>query len=99
MTLTNVPRIRDVETMVELLQQLGAEAEWTGPNDVRVHAREIATPEIDAALAKGKGGLIDFMTYPGEFHYFTREHVLRDAWQRVDRFFAKHLKGVTAATN
>ena len=54
---------------------------------------------IDAALAKGKGGLIDFMVYPGEFHYFTREQVLRDAWQRVDRFFAKHLKGVTAATN
>ena len=24
------------------------------------------------------------MTYPGEFHYFTREHVLRDAWTRVD---------------
>lgn len=52
---------------------------------------------IDAALAKGKGGLIDFMTYPGEFHYFTREHVLRDAWQRVDRFFAKHLRGINAA--
>ena len=31
------------------------------------------------------------MTYPGEFHYFTREHVLRDAWTRVDAFFAKHL--------
>ena len=27
------------------------------------------------------------MTYPGEFHYFTREHVLRDAWHRVDDFF------------
>ena len=53
---------------------------------------------IDAALAKGKGGLIDFMTYPGEFHYFTREHVLRDAWQRVDRFFAKHLKGADGAS-
>ncbi len=32
------------------------------------------------------------MTYPGEFHYFTREHVLRDAWTRVDRFFDKYLK-------
>ncbi len=54
---------------------------------------------IDEALAKGKGGLIDFMVYPGEFHYFTRAHVLRDAWQRVDRFFARHLKGATVATN
>lgn len=47
---------------------------------------------IDEALKKGKGDLVEFMTYPGEFHYFTREHVLRDAWSRVDRFFAKHLK-------
>ena len=29
--------------------------------------------------------------YPGELHYFWRAHVLRDAWQRVDRFFATHL--------
>ena len=47
---------------------------------------------IDEALKRGKGDLVEFMTYPGEFHYFTREHVLRDAWNRVDRFFAKHLK-------
>ena len=46
---------------------------------------------IDALLEDRKQ--FDFMIYPGEFHYFTREHVLRDAWHRVDRFFAKHLKG------
>ena len=46
---------------------------------------------IDAALKAGKGDLVEFMTYPGEFHYFTREHVLKDAWSRVDKFFAKHL--------
>ena len=38
-TLSNVPRIRDVETMVELLADVGAEVEWLGPNDVRVDAR------------------------------------------------------------
>jgi dipeptidyl aminopeptidase/acylaminoacyl peptidase len=47
---------------------------------------------IDELLKQNKG-LTEFMTYPGEFHYFTREHVLRDAWNRVDRFFAEHLKG------
>jgi len=47
---------------------------------------------VDEALKKGKGDLVEFMTYPGEFHYFTREHVLRDAWSRVERFFAAHLK-------
>jgi UDP-N-acetylglucosamine 1-carboxyvinyltransferase len=32
--LSNVPRIRDVETMVELLADLGADVEWTGSNEV-----------------------------------------------------------------
>ena len=48
---------------------------------------------IDELLKKGKGDLVSFMTYPGEFHYFTREHVLKDAWSRVERFFAANLKG------
>ncbi len=48
---------------------------------------------IDEALKKGKGDLVSFMMYPGEFHYFTRAHVLRDAWHRVDDFFAVHLRG------
>jgi dipeptidyl aminopeptidase/acylaminoacyl peptidase len=47
---------------------------------------------IDEALKKHKGDLISFMIYPGEFHYFTREHVLRDAWHRVDDFFDLHLR-------
>jgi hypothetical protein len=29
--------------------------------------------------------------YPGEFHYFQRAHVLRDAWRRVESFFGRHL--------
>jgi UDP-N-acetylglucosamine 1-carboxyvinyltransferase len=48
--LTNVPRIRDVETMLTLLRSLGAEAEWTGDNEVRVHAQEVSN-EVDADLA------------------------------------------------
>jgi UDP-N-acetylglucosamine 1-carboxyvinyltransferase len=36
-TLTNVPRIRDVDTMLELLADLGADASWCGANEVRVH--------------------------------------------------------------
>jgi dipeptidyl aminopeptidase/acylaminoacyl peptidase len=47
---------------------------------------------VDELLKKGKGHLVSFMTYPGEFHYFTREHVLRDAWHRVKDFFDAHLK-------
>jgi UDP-N-acetylglucosamine 1-carboxyvinyltransferase len=49
-TLSNLPRIRDVETMMGLLSQLGAEVEWTGPNEARIHAQEISH-EVDDALA------------------------------------------------
>ena len=61
-----------------------------GTSDVNVpylHSVRLA----DELLKKGKE--FDFMTYPGEFHYFTREHVLRDAWTRVERFFDHHLRG------
>ncbi len=48
-TLSNVPRIRDVETMVELLVRLGADADWTGANEVRVQAADLATTDVDRA--------------------------------------------------
>jgi len=44
---------------------------------------------VDRLLKTGKA--FEFMVYPGEFHYFQRTHVLRDAWQRVERFFGTHL--------
>jgi dipeptidyl aminopeptidase/acylaminoacyl peptidase len=46
---------------------------------------------LDEALKQGKGDLISFMAYPGEFHYFTRAHVSSDAWYRVVRVFDAHL--------
>jgi UDP-N-acetylglucosamine 1-carboxyvinyltransferase len=49
--LHNVPRIRDVETMMALLADVGAEVEWTGQNEVRVHVAEIRTHELDPELA------------------------------------------------
>lgn len=45
---------------------------------------------VDVLMKKGKR--VDLVTYPGEFHYFHREHVLRDAWERVEAFFARHLQ-------
>src|SRR6266511_5338174 len=48
--LGNVPRIRDVDTMLALLADLGADVEWIGPNDVRVHAAEIRKSTLDAEL-------------------------------------------------
>jgi dipeptidyl aminopeptidase/acylaminoacyl peptidase len=63
-----------------------------GTSDVNVPYLE-SVWLIDEALKKGKGGLLSYMMYPGEFHYFTRAHVLRDAWHRVDDFFSLHLQG------
>src|SRR6266566_1145953 len=49
--LHNVPRIRDVETMMALLADVGADVEWTGQNEVRVQAAEITSHELDPELA------------------------------------------------
>src|SRR5258705_13855398 len=49
-TLSNLPRIRDVETMIGLLSHLGADVEWTGQNEARIHAHEISH-EVDEVLA------------------------------------------------
>jgi UDP-N-acetylglucosamine 1-carboxyvinyltransferase len=49
-TLSNVPRIRDVDTMLELLADLGADVAWTGSNDLRVHTAEVAKHELDPEL-------------------------------------------------
>jgi UDP-N-acetylglucosamine 1-carboxyvinyltransferase len=48
--LHNVPRIVDVETMIELLNDIGAEADWVGPNDVQVHAATVVKHELDQEL-------------------------------------------------
>ena len=48
--LRNVPRIVDVETMIDLLNDVGAEAEWTGTNEVHVRAAEITKQELDEEL-------------------------------------------------
>jgi UDP-N-acetylglucosamine 1-carboxyvinyltransferase len=50
-TLTNVPRIRDVETMMDLVASLGADVEWIGDNDVRVRPQGLSSYEVDAELA------------------------------------------------
>ena len=49
--LHNVPRIRDVETMMALIAGLGAEVEWVGENEVRVHAADVSSHELDAELS------------------------------------------------
>src|SRR5271154_4096973 len=49
-TLENVPRIRDTETLVELIRSVGASAEWRGRNRLAIHAKEIRAADLDPNL-------------------------------------------------
>ncbi|HWC85038.1 MAG TPA: UDP-N-acetylglucosamine 1-carboxyvinyltransferase [Solirubrobacteraceae bacterium] len=50
--LQNVPRISDVETMMELIEMLGARIEWRGANEVLVDASGVAQAEVDRSLSE-----------------------------------------------
>lgn len=49
-TLTNVPRIRDVEALVQLIASVGAETEWLGRNELRIQARDVRAADLDPDL-------------------------------------------------
>jgi UDP-N-acetylglucosamine 1-carboxyvinyltransferase len=49
-TLHNVPRIRDTETLVELVRTIGVVAEWQGANTLALCAREVRTADLDPEL-------------------------------------------------
>ncbi|MBN8294518.1 UDP-N-acetylglucosamine 1-carboxyvinyltransferase [Rhodobacter sp. NTK016B] len=48
--LTNVPRIRDIEVLVELIQSVGAEAKWLGRNHLEIHAKSLRPADLDPEL-------------------------------------------------
>ncbi len=48
----NVPRIRDVVTLLEIMESLGASVAWTGPNTVEVDGANVAAQRPDPALAE-----------------------------------------------
>jgi UDP-N-acetylglucosamine 1-carboxyvinyltransferase len=49
--LENVPDIKDVRTLLELIAVLGAQVKWLGDNRVRVRAKEVGASDIDAQMA------------------------------------------------
>ena len=52
LTVRNVPRIRDVESMLGLLERLGVNVAWTGENEVRLQADDVSVTDVDEELAK-----------------------------------------------
>ncbi len=47
----NVPRIRDVESMLGMLEGAGVQVAWSGDHEVRLQADSIGEPEMDQELA------------------------------------------------
>ncbi len=49
--LSNVPDIRDVHTMIDLMQHMGAEVEWTGEGELGVEAASLEKRPIPEEMA------------------------------------------------
>jgi len=49
-TLENVPRIKDIESLVELVRATGATADWTAPNTLAIHAKTVRGDALDPVL-------------------------------------------------
>lgn len=50
--LENVPRIRDVETLVELIASTGVDVKWAERNTLHMHAKTVKSADLDPALCK-----------------------------------------------
>ena len=50
--LHNVPRIRDTEALLELLEDLGTRIERLGANTVKLNAKDVHKTDVDAVLAE-----------------------------------------------
>jgi UDP-N-acetylglucosamine 1-carboxyvinyltransferase len=48
--LSNVPRIRDTETLVELIRSIGAQATWEGANRLVIRAKDVRSVNLDPGL-------------------------------------------------
>src|SRR5687767_5000146 len=51
-TLQNVPRIRDVEILVELVRSVGASVDWADRNTLKIHAKTVKSAELDPELCR-----------------------------------------------
>ncbi|HEX3866598.1 MAG TPA: UDP-N-acetylglucosamine 1-carboxyvinyltransferase [Gemmatimonadaceae bacterium] len=51
-TLENIPRIRDVETLVELIASTGVDVEWSAQNTLNIHAKTVRAASLDPQLCK-----------------------------------------------
>ena len=59
--LRNVPRITDVEKMLEILRSVGGKVEWTGDNELTIRNQDMEPQSLDRQLVKSLRSSILFM--------------------------------------
>lgn len=59
--LRNIPRIRDVDRMLDILRSLGVKAEWTGDHDLRIEARGADPTRLDRKAMRSMRSSILFL--------------------------------------
>lgn len=50
--LKNVPRIKDVETMLAIMADIGVDIEWSGDHEVTVQAKDLTATRLDPNLCR-----------------------------------------------
>ena len=50
--LNNIPHIRDVQTMLELLQSLGCQVDWIARNRLKIQARNLKPADLNPDLCR-----------------------------------------------
>ena len=48
--LENVPHIRDIETLIQLIRSVGVSVDWTAPHSLTIHAKEVHARDLDPEL-------------------------------------------------
>ena len=56
--LTNVPRIKDVEIMLEVISFLGGKFEWIGPNSVTINTEKLAAKPLPETARKLRASVL-----------------------------------------
>jgi UDP-N-acetylglucosamine 1-carboxyvinyltransferase len=78
-----LPRIRDVQSLVALLANLGADVKWLDGRTVELHAPTLPNPEPDPELCSAIRG--SFLIVPGLLHRCRLARVTRPGGDRIGR--------------
>src|SRR5688572_31557767 len=50
--LDNIPHIRDIETLIQLIRSVGVQVDWSAPNSLTIQAAEVHARDLDPELCE-----------------------------------------------